>query len=413
MTVAGAVGRPTRREGARRDRARTRAGGSDRDFGPHVPSLIAHDLNNLLTAILGLAQMTVESPNIPKEAQTDVAEIVRVARRAALLSRQLIAIGRFSADTRAAVDLGDLVASMSTSLRPLMGADVELRVSVPDKPVHVLTDPAAVEVAVLNLTLNGRDAMPDGGVLSIEVQASSGGLPAGPPAAVLSISDTGVGMDDSIRARAMEPYFTTKKRGHGSGLGLASVSALADRFAWRLSVESVPGRGSRFVLVMPRMASAGEVTAEPSTGAPRGHGERVLVDEPDRSVRRIVVRTLRRLGYSVTEAKGEERRIRDSAGRRRVEVVITELDRPQGDGRPTANALLAEHAGARLLILTSAPDPHRRADDPPTAFLAKPFSADELATAIRALLDEPIVAPAPGVEAATYVGAERPPVGYL
>lgn len=209
---------------------------------------ITHDVNNLLTAILGHAQVALTEKDLPAGVRGDLLEITRAARQAALLTRQLVAIHRPPAARRSPLDLRALVAAMAAMLRPLVGETIELRAETGVRPVWIVADPADLEGLVLNLAINARDAMPTGGVLTVASAILAG---AGGRRAALSVIDTGLGMDPVTRARAFEPYFTTKGPGRGTGLGLASVAATMKRNGWTLHLETVPGEGSSFIVLIP------------------------------------------------------------------------------------------------------------------------------------------------------------------
>ena len=217
------------------------------DLGDAQSAAITHDVNNLLTAILGHAQVALADGELPDSARADVLEIVRAARQATLLTRQLAALRRPSAD-RSIVDLRSVVGAMGRMLWPLIGEGIELRTESGSRPIRVEADPIDLEGIVLNLAINARDAMPTGGVLTLATSVLPG---AGGRRAGLSVADTGSGMDAAIQARAFDPYFSTKGPGRGSGLGLASVAETVRRNGWTVLVDTEPGRGSRFTVTMP------------------------------------------------------------------------------------------------------------------------------------------------------------------
>jgi two-component system cell cycle sensor histidine kinase/response regulator CckA len=217
------------------------------DLGEAHAGVLAHDINNLLTAILGHADIALGHPDLPDAARGDLAEIVHAARQAALLTRQLLALRRPPSD-RSVVDLRLAAEAMVRLMGPLMGDRIALRAETGPTPIWVEASAADLEGIVLNLAINARDAMPSGGTLTLATAVVAD--PAGPRAAV-SVADTGIGMDLTTRERAFEPYFTTKGPGRGSGLGLASVAATTDRNGWVVTVASEPGRGSRFTVTMP------------------------------------------------------------------------------------------------------------------------------------------------------------------
>jgi signal transduction histidine kinase len=228
---------------------------------------IVHDINNLLTAILGHAQLALGEPGLPSAARADLGDVVRASRRAALLTRQLVAIGRPPRPERTTVDLRTIVGATARMLRPLLGPDIELVTEAGSRRLAVEADPADLEGIVLNLAINARDAMPDGGTLTLSTRAHRDG---DRRAAAVTIADSGVGMDAATQARAFEPYFTTKEPGHGSGLGLTSVVATVARCGWTLVVDSSVGIGSRFTVVLPLAPRTPSRTPTRSVSPPLG-----------------------------------------------------------------------------------------------------------------------------------------------
>jgi signal transduction histidine kinase len=212
---------------------------------------LSHDINNLLTAILGHAQVALGEPGLSDGTRSDIDAIARAARQAALLTRQLVVLHRPDVSIRAAMDLRTVVEAMAAMLRPVIGDGIELRAEVGRLPIPIDVDPADLEGVVLNLAINARDAMPDGGVLVLGSAILPG---AGGRRAAIWVADTGSGMDEATRSRAFEPYFTTKGPGRGNGLGLTSVAAVARRNGWTLVVDSAPGQGSRFTVTIPLSA---------------------------------------------------------------------------------------------------------------------------------------------------------------
>jgi two-component system, cell cycle sensor histidine kinase and response regulator CckA len=209
---------------------------------------LTHDVNDLLTAILGHAQVALSEPGLPEGARSDIEAIARAARQAALLTRRLVVLHRPDVGHRTEMDLRSVVDAMAAMLRPMIGDGIDLRVERGVRSIRVVEDPVDLEAVVLNLAINARDAMPDGGTLTFgsAVLPGAGGRRAG-----IWVSDTGCGMDAATRARAFEPYFTTKSAGRGTGLGLASVAAMVRRNGWTILVDSTPGEGSRFTVTIP------------------------------------------------------------------------------------------------------------------------------------------------------------------
>lgn len=209
---------------------------------------ISHDVADLLTAIRGHAEVALAMPDLPADARADLLEIAGAARQASLLARQLAAIHRPATDRPSPLDLRAAVEAMVAMLRPLVEDAIDLRAETGARPVWIVADEADLEGVVLNLASNARDAMPSGGVLTLASAVLPG---AGGRRAALTVTDTGVGMDLATRTRAFEPYFTTKGPGQGSGLGLASVAATLKRNGWTLHLETAPGSGSRFTVLIP------------------------------------------------------------------------------------------------------------------------------------------------------------------
>ncbi len=355
--------------------------------GADLPGAVAHDLNNLLTVILSHAEFALAGSGLSDEARSDVREVFRAGQRAALLARQLVNLGRVDASRRTLVDLRRLVEAMALMLGPLVGEGIDFRVLTGRRPVPAMADPVEIETVVLNLALNARDAMPTGGLLVLRLEEPHRSADEGRPATVLSVTDSGIGMDEATRLKAFDPFFTTKGPGRGSGLGLASVASVIERNGWDMAVESAPGRGSRFRITIP-IVDGGEF---PRRGASRARAlegtERIFVVEPDVSVRAIACRALRLRGYAVSEM-ADPASVPAPPGAP-VDLIVLSLGTLGAGGRAIASQLVAERPGARLLFLTTAVDRHRRAGDPPTQFLAKPFTTRDLALAVRCVLDEP------------------------
>ena len=225
--------------------------GTPVDLGDAQAAEITHDVNNLLTAVYGHAQVALGSPGLPEAARADLVDILRAARQGALLTRQLLALRQPPATSRSILDLRTVMGAMSRMLWPLIDEEVELRTESGSRPIRIEADPGDLEGIILNLAINARDAMPSGGVLTLRTAILPG---AGGRRAALSVADTGVGMDKATRARVFEPYYTTKGPGRGNGLGLASVAATAKRNGWTVLVDSALGEGSRFTVTIPLAA---------------------------------------------------------------------------------------------------------------------------------------------------------------
>jgi len=265
---------------------------------------VAHDFNNLLTVMIGHAEELVKrfDPRDPRVAAVE--EIRQAAEHAAALTRRLLAFSRRQVLQPIELDLNDVIDRMDRLLRRVIGEDVTLTTVLDPGTGVIMADPGQIEQVVLNLVVNARDAMPDGGQLTIAtgVRMSGPAQPAGAPGAsdsyaVLRIRDTGVGMDRHTKARIFEPFFTTKERGQGIGLGLSTVYGIAQQCGWDIVVDSEPGRGSTFTLYFPRIADRPESAMAPSLDSFEGRGETILLVEDDESVRRLARTVLQRHGY--------------------------------------------------------------------------------------------------------------------
>jgi PAS domain S-box-containing protein len=353
---------------------------------------VAHDFNNLLTAIVSYAALVREAlgPRHPSDA--DVREIEAAATRAAALTRQLLAFSRRQRVAPQVVELHRLVAGMERILRRVLPENVRLDV-VAHAPGTVFADPAQLEVVILNLAVNARDALPRGGTISVRVfeteeghDAGDGEVPAG-PLAVLEVSDDGTGMDDATRARIFEPFFTTKPAGKGTGLGLATVYGIVSQAGGEVRVRSAPGRGSEFRVCLPRWSGAVPDGAAAALAHPvRGH-ETVLVVEDDAAIRFLVQRALSRAGYHVALAATADEAL--EAATSAPDLLLSDVILPGANGWELACELQRRFPALRVL-LTSGYAAQQSGEPlvPGEAhFLAKPFAPDELLRKVREVLD--------------------------
>jgi nitrogen-specific signal transduction histidine kinase len=360
---------------------------------------VAHDFNNLLTVITAGTRfareaLPPESPAIP-----DLATVDAAAQRAAQLTRQLLAFGRQQVLRPQAVDLNRIAADVGRMLRRTIGEDVAVVTALAPAVAPVRADPGQLEQVLMNLAVNARDAMPDGGTLTIETTevavdareaAAHPGLPPG-AYVCLRVRDTGTGMDAATRERAFEPFFTTKPQGQGTGLGLATVYGIVKQSGGYVYVESAPGAGSTFtVLLPPDPSTARPVDVPAPERAPAGGGEVVLVVEDEAAVRAAVRRMLERGGYTVIEAEHGTAALA-LVGRYtgRLDLVLTDVVMPETGGgallarlrdlRPGLPALLmsgySAEAVARQGVLVEG-----------ATLLVKPFGSEELLRRVREAL---------------------------
>ena len=361
---------------------------------------IAHDFNNLLTAILGSTELLLAATDADDPRRDDVQEIGRAAHRASALVRQLLAFSRKQVMQPRLVNLNAIVREMGGMLRRLVGERITLRLDLDPALGDVTADPGQLEQVIANLGVNARDAMPDGGTLTIATAnvsrvgmpgASDEGIPAG-PLVVLIVKDTGTGMDEHVLAHLFEPFFTTKELGRGTGLGLATVYGIVRQSGGQIQVTSRPGEGSTFTVYLPRVeesAAAGQTTAGAPAPAPGGT-ETVLVVEDEEAVRHLVCRVLRAKGYRVLEAPNAESALLLAGSTAApIDLLVTDMVMPGMGGTTLAAELVAVRPAMRVLFITGyAPEAVERGGRLPDAggLLEKPFSADQLARRVRETL---------------------------
>src|SRR5687767_4500811 len=300
---------------------------------------IAHDFNNLLSVIIAYSDVVLEELQESHPLREDVKNIREAGDRAAGLTRQLLAFSRKQVLQPAVLDLNGVVEGMAGLVRRLVGENIEVKTLLAPDLGRVRADPAQLEQVIMNLAANARDAMPAGGKLTIETANAeldetytSSHVAVKPGRYVmLSVSDTGVGMDESTMSQVFEPFFTTKPVGHGTGLGMATVYGIVKQSGGSIWAYSEPGRGSTFKIYLPRIEEpldeVGEKRIEPDN--PRG-SETILVVEDDEVVRKLTCQALRRYGYQVIEAaNGNEALLACEKHRETIPLMITDVVMPQ------------------------------------------------------------------------------------
>lgn len=350
---------------------------------------IAHDFNNLLTAITGYTALLLEDLGPRDPRRPDLEEIDAAADRAKALVDQLLSFSRRKVVQPGTLDLNEVVTSMESLLRRLLPADIDLRTELaPGRPA-VRADRSQLEQVVLNLVVNARDAMPDGGRLVVATRRTD------PPEdrheeVVLSVTDDGVGMDAETRQQIFEPFFTTKTRGRGTGLGLSTVYGIVTQAGGRIAVESAPGRGSAFHVHLPasrRAAVARAGAPRARDPGPRGH-ETVLVVEHDEHVRALVREVLARHGYSVLDVADPDRAwALVAASERPVDLLLSSAVLPGVSGPELARRLRAVHPRLEALFVSGAPNETAGEPLAPAEVLLKPFRPDQLVHRIREVLE--------------------------
>ena len=365
---------------------------------------VAHDFNNLLTVIRGYADVLADQLGSGDPRLDEVREIRHAADRGASLTRQLLALSRRQVLTVREVDLNGLVTDLERMLRRVIGDHIEIVTVTAPQLGWVRADPGQLEQVLLNLAVNARDAMPEGGVLRIEtrrmlVSGAGGdrvtrGVPPG-DYVMVEVSDTGTGMDAEAQAKAFEPFFTTKPAGEGTGLGLATVYGIVQQTGGAVNLESALGKGTSIRVFLPRTAlpaePAPEPVPEPAPPRRRSRGT-VLVVEDEERVRRLTSRILEHYGYRVVEAEDGRaalERLRD--GRTGIDAMVSDVLMPGIKGTDLAVSARQYRPGLPVLLLSGFPAeemPEFQAGngDSPQAFLQKPFSPEALAIAMEELL---------------------------
>jgi two-component system, cell cycle sensor histidine kinase and response regulator CckA len=365
---------------------------------------IAHDFNNLLTIILSYSAMLRDDLATTNPARADIEEIHTAGERAAALTMQLLAFSRQQVLEPRVLDLGTIVVAMEKMTRRLLGEDITLRVLSGQGLRAIRVDAAQMEQVILNLAVNARDAMPGGGVLTIATEnvdlddayaAAHVGTRAGPYVA-LTVSDTGTGMDEATVSRIFEPFFTTKDQGKGTGLGLATVFGIVKQSGGHITVESEPGKGTTFRVVLPQNDAATPDAPAPRaapTAKPTG-SETILLVEDEAQVRALLRGILVRAGYRVLDPPDPEEALRDSerfAGE--IHLLVTDVVMPKMNGRQLAERVTSRRAETRVLYLSGYAEgiiAHHGVLDPGVSFLRKPVTPEALLQRVREVLDSPV-----------------------
>ena len=361
---------------------------------------VAHDFNNLLTVIGAHSSFLLESLGAEDPQREDALAIHEASFRAAGLTRQLLTFSRKQLLRPVIMDLNAVVAETSKMLARLIGDETHLDVSLAPDLGLVLADPGHIDQVVMNLTLNGRDAMPHGGRLSIttcavdtagDADGTTSGIPAG-EYVLLEVQDTGIGMDARTKARLFEPFFTTKAPGQGTGLGLATVHGIVKQSNGHLLVESEPGKGATFRVYLPRISDGEPATKPPVTASPGARGtETVLLIEDEACVRDIATRVLRAHGYHVLEAgNGFEALGLASTFAAPIHLVLSDAAMPGMTGGETFRRLRELRPGLRVVFMSGYTDDEvlrRGVVLTNVAFVEKPFDPAELVRVVRATLD--------------------------
>jgi two-component system, cell cycle sensor histidine kinase and response regulator CckA len=368
-----------------------------------LSSAVIHDFNNLLTGIAGFAELGLSGLPAAHPVREDLDEIARAAARAATLTNQLLAFGRKQLAAPRTLDLNALILDLDKLLRRLIGTQITLSTQPDAEPAWVYADASQLEQVLVNLVVNARDAMPDGGTLTISIAhvsleaLTSPSCPAGTYVRLM-VSDTGVGIDAMTQQRLFEPFFTTKAPERGTGLGLATCSDIVRQHGGVISISSEPGCGTAVTIHLPQA-----VTVDPEDYGERSPltslrpqlppgAETVLVVEDEDAVRALASRTLRSLGYTVLEATDGAAALQavTQHGTAPIHVLLTDITMPHLGGRVVAERLACAYPNLAVIFMSGHREESLVEDgslDPDELFLQKPFSRAKLARAVRAALE--------------------------
>ncbi|MDA8430943.1 MAG: response regulator [Geobacteraceae bacterium] len=363
---------------------------------------VAHDFNNILQAIFGYSHMILAHTGDNEAVKRYVEELLKASNRAADLTRSLLAFSRKQAVTLTVIELNDVIQGNETFLRRLIREDIELKITCSEGPLTVLADRGQIEQVFMNLVANGRDAMPNGGRLSIETRPitlgqdfiDSHGYGTAGEYSSFSVSDSGTGMDRETQSHIFEPFFTTKEQGEGTGLGLSMAYGIVKKHNGFITVYSEPGRGTIFKIYLPAVhASALAVKPEVREAAPpRGGTETILVVEDDDALRRLSKNVLGHYGYHVIEAvDGQDAVDKFVAYGDRIDLVILDAIMPKKNGKLACDEMRKMRPDLHVVFVsgyTRDVFAENNVFDDNSVFIQKPVSPDVLLARVRELLDK-------------------------
>ena len=366
---------------------------------------IAHDFNNILTAISGFAELAVDELPEDHPVSADLAQILMASDRAAALTQALLAFSRRQVMQPTVLDLNEVVTGISPMLARLIGEDVELIVRTEPLLERAMADRGRIEQVVMNLAVNARDAMPNGGRLTIETAnvdlddqyARTHVATKAGPHVMLAVSDTGVGMSPNVLKHVFEPFFTTKSQGKGTGLGLSTVIGIVAQSGGSIDVQSEFGHGASFRIYLPRVDQPAHEALEsgPASDIPIG-SETILVAEDEPAVRLFVERVLSNAGYQVHATANGEEALRLAPTLDRLDLLFTDMVMPGLGGTELIEALTAQRPGLRTIRASGYTDAIFRdgSERSTLPYLAKPFTAEALLAIVRQVLDRNAAPPA-------------------
>ncbi|MCW8835381.1 MAG: PAS domain S-box protein [Rhodospirillales bacterium] len=360
---------------------------------------IAHEFNNLLTTIGGYARMANAHPDNQSRVEDSLKEVIKAADQAADLTAQLLAFSRRSPISAGSVEIGNVIVELEGLLPAIKRSDIRTLFDIRDESLRIKVDKAQLVQGLLNLVLNARDAMPEGGQITILTRAiATEELPGKPPKnddsakryIAITITDTGDGMDNETMTRIFEPFFTTKEQGRGTGLGLSIVYGMVEQSKGLIDVKSELGRGTTFTLYFPETMEPDEATVEEAQGEIAAGSETVLVAEDEKTVRAYIATTLREAGYTVIEARdGEEALGLFLDNMDAISISIIDVVMPKIGGLDVARGILQAKPNSKLIYVSGdakSVQAFSESDDE-LAYLRKPVSPESLLKTIRRVLD--------------------------
>jgi PAS domain S-box-containing protein len=361
---------------------------------------VAHDFNNLLAVILGSAELLLEPCEPPEKQRQRLEQIKKAAGRAAELTQRLLSFSRKQTLFERVFDINEVVKETVSLLRRILGEDILLVEKLSPVPERIRADQAQVEQTLMNLAANARDSMPNGGSLVIETSACKLDRPMtqlhGPATAgeyvVLTLRDTGVGMDEETRSRIFEPFFTTKEQGKGTGLGLAMVYGFVKQSRGFTHVDSEVGKGTTFEIYFPKVLEEGEEAAAHVRPAIVGGSETILLAEDEEPLRDLACELLQSMGYTVISADGGAMALeRAQQASHRIDLLLTDAIMPGMSGRELVDRLTALRPGVKVIYMSGYANEAITRHDlwaPDAVFVPKPFTREQIAATIRRVLDD-------------------------
>jgi CheY-like chemotaxis protein len=351
---------------------------------------VAHDFNNLLLVIRGHAELLEESLPADSDLRRHTTKLIAASRQAADITSTLLTFSRSEESPLAPLALNKTIRAYSQLMPSFLRSGVMLDVDLPNEEFHILASAVHIEQVVLNLCVNARDAMPDGGRVTVRTKFVPAAQPGEKGSVMLEVSDTGVGMDAETRAHIFEPFYTTKARGKGTGLGLALVYGIITQYGGRIEVDTEIGRGTAFRLYFPLVARSQSETPAAPKSSTRGKTVLLVDDEPE--IRNMVSDFLQMLGHKVLSAGHPVEALEASkAHDGKIDLLITDVVMPEMDGFELAIRLREERAGLPVLVMSgftggALAKRGRQLGDVP--FLSKPFSLRQMEASLKAILGQ-------------------------